>query len=297
VIALTQVFEPYLVLSALVALPVALIGLWRPAIYVGAILVAAVLIRYEAAWLSTPAVASGGELNVAAWNVLAGPQASQRTLEGLIDLESTDMVGLVELQPAMVEALRQPTLLARFPHQALAPEGSVYGVGLISRYPILEQSSSHDPPFMRALVDTPATTGPTVVYVVHPLPARIRSLGPVPVALDTARRDAALAQIRAAIDADLAQGRSVIVLGDINTTEREPAYADFASGLRDAHLDAGFGPGFTWRPPALAGLPFGLLRIDYVFSSPSFRVVATSVTCHDASDHCLITAALQPAGP
>ena len=97
--------------------------------------------------------------------------------------------------------------------------------------------------------------------------------------------------MRAAIDADLAAGQSVIVMGDLNTTEREPAYTDFTAGLNDAHLDAGIGPGLTWRPDELKSLPFGVFRIDYVLSSPDLVANRTAVDCTALSDHCLVAAA------
>jgi endonuclease/exonuclease/phosphatase family metal-dependent hydrolase len=160
---------------------------------------------------------------------------------------------------------------------------------LLSRHPILEQETSTDPPFIRALIDPP-DADPFTVIVVHPLPARFVTVARLPIALDTARRDAAIARIRSMIDVELAAGRSVVVLGDLNTTEREPAYADLTAGLRDAHLDAGIGPGFSWRPPQLRSLPFGLLRIDYILATPDFAAQASSVDCALPSDHCRLEA-------
>ena len=95
-----------------------------------------------------------------------------------------------------------------------------------------------------------------------------------------------MALIRTRIEEDLAGKRSVIVLGDLNTTERERAYAGLSAGLRDAHLDAGLGPGFTWRPGPLSFLPFGMLRIDYVLSSPDLVATSSTVDCSLPSDHC-----------
>ncbi|HYI22213.1 MAG TPA: endonuclease/exonuclease/phosphatase family protein, partial [Candidatus Limnocylindrales bacterium] len=80
--------------------------------------------------------------------------------------------------------------------------------------------------------------------------------------------------------------------GDFNVTEREPAYNDVSTGLRDAHLDAGIGFGLTWRPGALRSLPMGLLRIDYIFSTTDLEAVSTHVECTANSDHCLLAATL-----
>jgi len=164
-------------------------------------------------------------------------------------------------------------------------------VGLLSQYPILEHDASTDPPYMRAVVAPPATD-PIVVYVVHPLPARFVHLGDIPVGIDTSVRELAIAFIRRRVEEDVAARRSVIVLGDINATEREPAYAELSAGLRDAHLDAGGGPGSTWRPPPLAFLPFGLLRIDYVLATPDLVPTSSTVDCSLPSDHCRVDADL-----
>ena len=98
--------------------------------------------------------------------------------------------------------------------------------------------------------------------------------------------------MRALIDSDLAAGQTVLLMGDLNTTEREQAYADFSAGLRDAHLDAGTGPGLTWRPDELKALPFGLIRIDYILTSPDLVALSSTVHCTQLSDHCQIAATL-----
>jgi len=75
------------------------------------------------------------------------------------------------------------------------------------------------------------------------------------------------------------------LIGDFNVTHREPAYAVLAAGLRDAHVEAGLGPGFTWRPSRVAGVPVGVLRIDYILTSPDFAIGSVGLDCTDESDH------------
>jgi endonuclease/exonuclease/phosphatase family metal-dependent hydrolase len=126
------------------------------------------------------------------------------------------------------------------------------------------------------------------VFVVHPRPP---DLG-LRIGMDNAKRDFDLGLVRGLIDADLAHGQDVMVLGDMNTTDREPAYDDISHGLRDSHLEAGIGPGLTWRPDDLRSVPIGLLRIDYVFATPDFSFQSSSVDCRVPSDHCRIDATL-----
>lgn len=291
VLALTQVMEPFIVLTALGAGALALRGRvpWRVALVAALVIVAAV--RYGPIMLSLPGTADGLQLRVITWNVLAGQGDGARLIDGLGATEA-DLVGLEELQPEAVAVLENDAgFLERYPHRVLEPDWSVFGVGLLSRHPIIEQQSWSDPPLIRALV-APAVGPPVSVFVAHPLPARIRSPAGIPVSLDATKRDTDIAFIRSLIDAELALGRQVVVLGDFNVTEREPAYHDLSVGLRDAHLDAGIGLGSSWRPSALRFLPMGLLRIDYVLSSPGMQAVSTHVECSNNSDHCLLAATL-----
>jgi endonuclease/exonuclease/phosphatase family metal-dependent hydrolase len=149
---------------------------------------------------------------------------------------------------------------------------------------------------LRAVVQPPATKA-IVVYVVHAPLARFVRWGDVPVGVDFNARERAVAAIRARIDVDLADGTSVIVMGDLNTTERELGYAALSPGLRDSHLDAGTGPGFTWRPWPVAALPLGLVRIDYVLTTPDLSPTASTVNCGVPSDHCRVDATLTVTGP
>ena len=226
----------------------------------------------------------------------------ERVLAGLRAI-TADVVGIEELLPQAADALAtDPGLLEQFPYRFLEPERTVLGMGLLSRHPVTLQASGSDPPFIRALIHVPG--GRTITAIVaHPLPARIPSIGPLPMALESGERDAAIAGIRSMVDEELAAGRSVVLFGDFNVTEREPAYFDLANGLRDAHLEVGWGPGFTWAPPGAQALPFGILRIDYIFTSADLQPIDITGNCGLPSDHCLIEARIglgnqaQPASP
>jgi hypothetical protein len=65
---------------------------------------------------------------------------------------------------------------------------------------------------------------------------------------------------------------------DFNVTDREPGYVDLSEGLVDAHAEIGQGPGSSWRPRPLKGLPLGILRIDYLFSANHFALSPSSQT-------------------
>jgi len=295
-IALTEVFEPYLVVTGLIASAFAFDAEPRIARPLVAILLVVAIGRYGPTFISVPSPELGAPLQVMAWNLEAGPDAGQRALAGVLKSDA-GLIGLEELQPESAAALEADgTVAARLPYRALEPNDSVLGIGLLSKYPIVEHQYFAEPPLLRAVVD-PELGDPFAVFVVHPLPARFVTIAGLTVALNTTKRDADIAHIRSLIEADRAAGRPVIVLGDINTTEREPAYAQLTAGMHDAHLEAGIGPGLTWRPPGLRFLPFGLLRIDYVFASPPFAVTSTFVDCGLRSDHCRLEATIYLSTP
>jgi len=292
-IALTEAWEQIFVLTAFIAAVIALPFVLFARSIVGfaviGVLIAVSLARYGAQWISIPESAHA-KLSLATWNVEAGDDAASRVLGGLNGVE-VDLIGLEEFQPAMQDALQANQLIARtYPFHVFAPDTGTLGAALLSRWPVLQQQTSIHPTYIRALVQ-PDSFDQLVDYVVHPLPPVVDGPAGLPLSFDTAQRSADQSQMRALIESDLAAGQTVVVMGDLNTTEREPAYADFTAGLRDAHLDAGIGPGLTWRPDALKSLPFGLFRIDYVLTSQDLVAHSTSVSCSDLSDHCLVAAA------
>lgn len=78
----------------------------------------------------------------------------------------------------------------------------------------------------------------------------------------------------------------VIVCGDFNDTPVSYAYHCMSSGLKDAYCEAGKGIGSTYN----GKLP--LLRIDFIFHSPTFKAYNFRIPQIDLSDHfpvvCLI---------
>lgn len=293
-VALTQIVEPYLLPVCLMAVAITVplaAGQWRHvALAVGMLLVLVGALRYGPNLVSFPtAETSSDALDVVAWNIMAGPDGVQRLRDGLIGVDA-DLVGLEELQFEAAEMLNSDVgIKAAYPHEVLNPHANMLGVGLLSRHPIGERQKWTDPPLIRAVVQ-PEGSAPVTVFVGHPLPARIATVAGVPVGVDTTDRDQRIERIRGLVDLELTAGRDVLVIGDLNVTDHEPAYGVLAAGFRDAHLEAGIGPGFTWRAARLAGLPLGLLRIDYILASPKFAVSASAVDCSEPSDHCRVSA-------
>ena len=84
-------------------------------------------------------------------------------------------------------------------------------------------------------------------------------------------------------------GKSFIVAGDFNVDARFHFAPACAASADDAWEAAGSGFGFTW-PNGM--FPFPPMRLDHVFVSRDFEVVAASVGRGPGSDHRPVTADL-----
>jgi vancomycin resistance protein VanJ len=249
-------------------------------------------VRYGPQWLSVPPSLPAGaaQVRVIAWNIEGNAIPIADFLAALKSAEA-DLVGLAEVIPTYSAAIEaDEELAALYPYRVLPARSGFRGMGLLSRFPITERDRSIDPPYVHARVD-PEGGEPFGVVVGHPILGRASSIGLLPIDLNTQPRDRHIARIRSIVDGELAAGADVLLMGDFNVTEREPAYGEVSRGLWDAHAEVGQGPGFTWRHQRLKHLPFGILRIDYALGGGAFRPVASSVDCTPlGSDHCMVMA-------
>jgi endonuclease/exonuclease/phosphatase family metal-dependent hydrolase len=295
-LALSEIFAPYLFLPALVVCPLALLRGTRPMRAALLVCVAVFALRYAPPLHAAPAAPSRGpQISVTTWNVFAGGRPD--AIRAALLAHPTDLMALEETHTDWI--IKDPALTRLYPYrQVLAPwdAGGVSGMILLSTYPVMEQG----------LLDAPAAlwTRPDVMWARldlgggqtlrvitgHPRPAQVgRGSCLLPVCYDPARRDAQLASIHALLAPWLAAGEHVLLLGDFNVSEREPAYQDLAAGLQDAYLAAGAGAGATWGPGNWASKWMPLLRIDYLLSSPTVVPLSTGTDCtYRGSDHCIL---------
>lgn len=296
VLAIAQVGAPHLFLPLAVLLPVGLL-VRRHRLVLALVVLATVvgLARFGPGMVALPASVPSSDVtvSVAAWNLAAGDAAPADLVDWLLASDA-EIVALPELTPrhaAAIEASAQ--LVERFPHRLLSPNPSVLGMGLLSVHPAQERRRSTSPPHILADIELPGGTT-AVVLAAHPLPPRFALAGGlVPLDYLAGDRDRDLAHLRSMFAHDLSAGRPVLVLGDLNVTDREIAYAAFTHGLVDAHRAVGIGPGSTWRPLRLAALPLGILRIDYVLTGGPLRPLSSGTECRSATgDHCILRATL-----
>lgn len=283
-----MVFEPLLFIAAIAIL--APFALWRRARTLSAALLVVVVMGgclFGSEWISLPgSAAARHDLSVMTWNVQFGmrtPAEQATQLEGV----GADLVGLIEIEPDASAALAADAVLAaRYPYQALAPRPGSWGLAVLSRYPISNVDSTDDPACLDLLVDAPA--GRIHVILAHPNHVWIDTITPIrlPVGYDQSQRNPEIARVRTRIDAALAAGDRLLVLGDYNTSPSEAEYAALKRGLRDTHVEVGEGPGWTWRPSRFTFLPFGFLRIDLQLTAGAIRPASTSIDCSLPGDHC-----------
>lgn len=292
-VALTEVFAPWLFLPLLFLLPFVLL---RDPVLVGALaLAAAVFAVHLGPGLvpaRQPAAAAGSvPVRVASWNVyLANPSVQVAdTVRGF----DADVVGLVEVTPRQARTLgADPYLRARYRTVLLVPEANR---GLLSRYPLLDSGVRQDGSarqgsgLLWARLDLGGGRQLTVV-VAHPLPAAVSPSAALPLRWDARPRDAEIAYVTAFVDGHVAAGRRVLLMGDFNITDREPANAELSRGLRDAH-DVAWGAGASWGPLALRRNGLALIRIDRILGGPGTVPTASSTDCtFHGSDHCVLHA-------
>jgi endonuclease/exonuclease/phosphatase (EEP) superfamily protein YafD len=291
-LGLGQVFAPHILVPVLLLLPVAIVSSSR-ALRLGVVVALVVgLLRFGPGLVSlppSPAASGEGIVRVTSWNLEAGAPAASALVERL-RASDADVVALQELTPEHAAAiLADPAVTARFPHRALAPQPGVSGIGLLSRLPIESSTNDVNPVVQAVVLDLP-NRDLTIVNA-HPFPPRYRvwNVLPLPFAYDPSQRDADIRRIREPVDRAIADGRPVLVVGDYNLTDREPAFEDLSRGLWDAHEEVGLGIGSTWRPSRLEFLPLGVLRIDHFLGGPGTRPLDVREDCTPrGSDHCIL---------
>ncbi len=235
--------------------------------------------------------ATGEAVSFATWNVSA-ENGEPGALAGFLRDHPAAVVALEEVRWA---DLAVTDAAARYPYRLDRQANSVPGLALLSIYPIRASG------VVAGTVDEADAAGAIwsrldiggeslLVVVAHTRAPYTHTAACSPlVCFDPEMRDQQLGAIRAFLTPFTARGEAVLLLGDLNVTERESAYRDLARGLRDVQRHVSAVPGATWRPFPLARLPMALLRIDYALASSTVASRAAGVDCAPrGSDHCVL---------
>jgi vancomycin resistance protein VanJ len=259
--SLTETFLPWLGLL----IPVLLAGALRrrSASALAALALSAVVWLHLFGGVLADKSRPGGFLTVASENVDAGnpdPASTARDLAAC----GADVLALEELTP-QAAGTYEKGLAKAYPYHTL--QGTV---GLWSKLPLsdtqpidimdygpLADTLAADRKMAsdRALRTTVATGhGLLTIYVAHPGSVRVNPEA----GFWTASRDIGVQALGTAIAAD--PGKRVVLLGDLNGTMDDRAFASLTAQLRSAQEMAGAGFGFTW--PA----SFPVVRIDQILT-------------------------------
>ncbi|WP_419249584.1 endonuclease/exonuclease/phosphatase family protein [Streptomyces griseorubiginosus] len=203
---------------------------------------------------------SGGDLTLVSHNVGADNPDPAGTARDLVAADA-DVLALEEITPE-AGGVYERELARTYPFHTLLGT-----VGLWSRLPLsdtrtvdiemdygpLAATKPVDPASTRALRTTVATKqGPLVVYVAHLASVRVTPRD----GFGTAQRDRGVRAIGTAVAGE--RNKRVVLLGDLNGTVDDRAFAGLTARMRSAQDAAGEGFGFTWP----AGFP--VARIDQI---------------------------------
>lgn len=244
---------------------------------------------------------SGTTLRVMSWNVLFF-NANVGALDALIRKHNPDVVALQEYGFVQARGL-EAALNQRYPYQALAP-GGPSGLGVWSRYPIQDWDGNADRlsrcECQRMVLDI---DGQQVRLVnAHPLAPRftfrhhlagVQLPWQIPSDFMTAHQQP---QFDVLLSEAARTDYPMILTGDLNTGDRQPNYWRLRRYLSDAFREAGRGFGLTYPSARYRASPVRmppLVRIDYIFHSPSITAMRAWTDASYASDHRAVIADLQ----
>lgn len=296
-LALTQIFAFFLFLPLLLLMPFAFMK--------GSVFLRVALALCFVVWgvrffpqlgLARPSEnADAAHLEVMSWNVLYNNSRFDKVKSYLYS-KPADVVALHEVNERWVS--EDQTLAKVYPYRLAFPKGCPPGMALLSTLPFagsngLDTSLPVEKMPRMCWARIEVDTGKIVTVIAgHPLPPMSFSgRCALPGCFDTAVRDEQIKWMReqAFVSNFLEVGEPLILMGDFNVTEREPAYGDLSEGLQDAQLKVGVGSGTTWGPLGLMGMGISLVRIDYLFSSPNVTPLSMSSDCTPCgSDHCIV---------
>lgn len=198
-----------------------------------------------------------------------------------------DIIAIQELSPRHARML-QNRLIDEYPYQLLDAQQTVYGMGIISRYPLEQLPLPFSEQFWIGtpqLVQIEFDGTPIQLINFHAIPP----VGaPFPDVRAIRIRETQARQL-----ATFAQGSetAVILLGDLNATDQSQAHAILRQEMQDSWHTAGVGLGNTWpgmnvRPFDLVTLPRWLARIDHIFVSHDLHVASAQIGPWDGgADH------------
>jgi endonuclease/exonuclease/phosphatase family metal-dependent hydrolase len=203
-----------------------------------------------------------------------------------------NLVALQEVTPEIAEALATD-LVDILPYQVVRGLG-IPGKALLSSYPITQAEWLELNPGRPDLLATVDVAGrPIDVLVAHPPPPELDDGIVQP-------REGTFEQFDRIVGIAAAAENPFLLMGDLNETALQSRHGELeALGLRDVFAEVGSGSGDTYPnrvPPLPDFLIRPVLRIDYIWASADWLLLAAAVGEDVGSDHLPVTAQLALAG-
>ncbi len=205
---------------------------------------------------------------------------------------SADVIAVPELTAEAVARFRAAGIRKVFPYSILEPRPEANGMGLWSRYPLIElPRSTHGNNFIAARVRVPGVRDQPIIAAVH-------LMSPVASGANTFERwkqRITAAKTEFSEYAQTAGPAAVIIAGDFNATADMKQFRDLLTdGYRDAvnQTGAGFMPTYSphpWIPPVIA--------IDHVLTRNSAVQSIHSVDVPGTDHRALVATVAIPKDP
>jgi endonuclease/exonuclease/phosphatase (EEP) superfamily protein YafD len=270
---------PYLAAAAPIAALLLLLGrrwlLFIVAVIVTAGAVLVYLPRYQA-----PAASSQQAVDVRVLTTNLGMGQANSADFVALARDSADIVAVQEMTQGAATGLSTAGMDAAFPYRVIVPAPLASGIGIWSRYPIVDSGriDGFALPMIGTRIRIPGVPLDTTVLSVH-----LAAPWPQPIdhwRADLERMPGTLAEVGRA-----AGSGAVIVAGDFNATAD---MAPFRALLTDGYADAVAGAGLARTYPA-SGMWFPLLGIDHVLVKNATAASVRTVSVPGADHRGLLT--------
>jgi len=250
--------------------------------------------QYLPNWHLTENTTDSVQLRVLSWNTLFMTDPERIFIDGLNEL-APDVIALQEFSYDLIRLI-EDELGQRYPYTHFYQPGGWSSLGLVSRYPIMEVEVLNMRAGCRCQKAILDVNGRLITVInVHSLSPsyRIKFDNPGVTHFNTEYQDyffdALLPQVEAIPE-------PLILLGDFNTTERQPNYQRLSKHLHDSFAEVGWGMGYTYpdygtfqwsfyRWFGFEGGLFPLIRIDHVFHNDAWEARSARTLSFGDSDH------------
>lgn len=292
-LALAGIFAPYLFAPLVLLIPFLFLrftALLRIVFAIGIILFS-LCFSPHLGTSSARSIDGGRTITAMTWN-FRGRNTRGGYIRQLINTRHPDLIALQEADWAGLDLAED--VLQQYPYHLYGTGETPPGEVLLSTMPILDHGIVEAPNGSHAVWDIPRVLwarldlghGQTLLVVnAHP----ISSINTVNGCLFCPqRRDSQIQALHQFLLPLIRHGERLLMLGDMNTVDREPAYQDLTAGLQDMHLSVGSGSGHSW---GILGLNqfWAFFRIDYMFVTPNLKPLNLDTDCASrGSAHCVL---------